>query len=170
MLKNFKTRQIAWPLAIFLLTFPSGTLAFCPVCTVAVGAGLGLSRYLKIDDLISGVWIGAVLMSASLWFAGYLKKKKLNALYAPLFALALYAFTFVPLKLYGVIGHAGNSLYKIDKLIIGTIIGTIAFPIAASIHVSLKKRKGKSYFPFQSVAIPVALLLIISIIIYLVIK
>jgi len=159
-------KQVA--LATFLTFFSTTALAhaFCPVCTVAVGAGLGLSRYLKIDDLISGVWIGAVLMSTSLWFAGYLKKKKFNTLFAPLFALFLYATTFVPLKFYNVIGHADNSIYGIDKLIIGTIIGTIAFPLAAFTHLKLKKINGKSYFPLQSVAIPVITLVIISLIIF----
>jgi hypothetical protein len=33
----------------------------CPVCTIAVAGGVGLCRYLGIDDLISGSWIGALL-------------------------------------------------------------------------------------------------------------
>jgi hypothetical protein len=35
----------------------------CPVCTIAVAGGVGLCRYLGIDDLISGAWIGALLFS-----------------------------------------------------------------------------------------------------------
>ncbi len=30
----------------------------CPVCSISIGVGVGLCRYLGIDDLISGVWIG----------------------------------------------------------------------------------------------------------------
>jgi len=35
----------------------------CPVCTIAVTAGVGLSRWLGVDDLISGLWVGGLLVS-----------------------------------------------------------------------------------------------------------
>ena len=41
------------------LFFAIPAKAICPVCTVAVGAGIGLSRWLGIDDSITGLWIGA---------------------------------------------------------------------------------------------------------------
>ena len=50
--------------------------AVCPVCTVAVVAGLGLSRWLGIDDSVSGLWIGAVTVSISMWTINWLHKKK----------------------------------------------------------------------------------------------
>jgi hypothetical protein len=34
---------------------PNFVLAQCPVCTVAIGVGVGLCRYLGIDDLITGL-------------------------------------------------------------------------------------------------------------------
>ena len=46
----------------------------CPVCAVAVGVGLGLSRWLKIDDAISGLWIGALIVSLSFILAKWTKK------------------------------------------------------------------------------------------------
>ena len=57
-------------------------LAMCPLCTVAVTAGLGLSRFLGIDDAISGLWIGGIIVSTSYWFSEWLKKKyKVNFFY-----------------------------------------------------------------------------------------
>lgn len=151
------------PLLPIILSAPGMASAFCPICTVAVGAGLGLSRYLKIDDAISGIWVGALLMSASLWFAGYLKKRKWNTLWSVLLSIALYVATFVPLYYYGVIGHPNNQIFGIDKLIFGIIIGTIIFPISTSIHLRIKAgNKNKSHFPFQSVVIPISILLIAS--------
>jgi len=151
-------------LVVFL---PSLAKAFCPVCTIAVGAGLGLSRYLKVDDAISGIWIGALLMSSSLWFAGYLKKKKVGTLWAVIFVAALYAATFVPLHYYSIIGHPSNTIYGLDRLIFGAIIGTIFFPISASIHKKIKSsNKNKSYFPMQSVVIPIVVLLLSSLAMY----
>jgi len=72
-------------LALFILLFSflifDQTRAFCPVCTVAVGAGVGLCRYLGIDDLISGAWIGGLLMSLTLWTIEWLNKKKIKFLF-----------------------------------------------------------------------------------------
>jgi len=44
-------------LSIFAISFlfAEKALAVCPICTVAVGAGVGLSRWLGIDDTIN--WI-----------------------------------------------------------------------------------------------------------------
>lgn len=158
-------------LAIATITVPAATKAFCPVCTVAVGAGLGLSRYLKIDDAISGIWIGAILMSTSLWFASYLKKKNKNTLWAILFAVFLYVTTFVPLKYYGVIGHSDNALLGLDKLVLGSIIGTIAFPPTIILNNKIKSsNNGKSYFPLQKVVVPIVVLLLLSLIMYLIVR
>lgn len=158
-------------LAALIVASPTASLAFCPVCTVAVGAGLGLSRYLKIDDAISGIWVGALLMSGSLWFANYLKKKGKNTLWAVPFAIFLYASTFIPLHYYSIIGHPSNQIMGFDRLIFGSIIGTVLFPFATIAHKKLKVRnKNKSYFPLQSVAVPVFILLVASSIMYVIVK
>ena len=48
-------------ISVFILLISSRVAhAVCPVCTVAVGAGLGLAEWLGIDDSISGLWIGAL--------------------------------------------------------------------------------------------------------------
>jgi len=39
----------------FFSTVPAW--AQCPVCTVAIGGSVLLSRYLGIDDLIIGIWV-----------------------------------------------------------------------------------------------------------------
>jgi hypothetical protein len=49
--------------------------AVCPVCIVAVGAGLGLSQYLGIDDTISGVWIGGLTAAVAAWTINWFNKK-----------------------------------------------------------------------------------------------
>lgn len=164
-----KIEKILFVLLVILS--PSVSQAFCPICTVAVGAGLGLSRYLKIDDSISGIWVGAVLMSGSLWFAGYLKKKKMDTLWSIVFAVLLYATTLVPLYYYDIIGHPKNQIFGIDKLIFGAIIGTVIFPFTEMVHKNLKRSNGgKSYFPLQSTVIPVVILFLASLIMYIIIK
>ncbi|MBU2577676.1 hypothetical protein KKA69_02480 [Patescibacteria group bacterium] len=62
-------------IAIFILVlfFISGPVfqveAVYPVCTITVGAGLGISRWLGIDDSIPGLWIGGLILSSGLWLA-----------------------------------------------------------------------------------------------------
>ncbi|HIU65153.1 MAG TPA: hypothetical protein IAC63_00740, partial [Candidatus Enterousia avicola] len=48
--------------------------AVCPVCTVAVGAGLEGMRLLGVDDVITGIWAGGLTLSLFFWTAGWLKK------------------------------------------------------------------------------------------------
>ncbi|MCJ7826218.1 hypothetical protein MUP56_01210 [Patescibacteria group bacterium] len=130
----------------------------CPVCTVAIGVGLGLSRWLKIDDAISGLWIGAFILSLSFMMAKLTKKfvsirlRFLTVLYFIFFL----AGTFVPLEYYKITGNPLNQLWGIDKLILGVSIGFIVFPLSLLIHGLLKyQNHRKSYIPFQKVLIPV---------------
>ncbi|PIU03715.1 hypothetical protein COT44_01735 [Candidatus Shapirobacteria bacterium CG08_land_8_20_14_0_20_39_18] len=67
-----KTLIIIFSLYLLSLT---NAFAFCPVCTVAVGAGVGLSRWLGINDTITGLWIGGLTVSISAWTLNWLATK-----------------------------------------------------------------------------------------------
>lgn len=155
-------------LAALTIAIPSAAFAFCPVCTVAVAAGLGLSRYLKIDDLITGMWIGAFMVSLALWMFNWFKSKKITQKYFyPLAALALYFITILPLYYTGIIGHPKNTLFGIDRLLDGMIVGTILFILAVYNYNVLKRRNNNhSYFPFQKIVMPLGYLAIVSFLIY----
>src|SRR3989304_8183686 len=62
--------------SIFNILFPPAAEAVCPVCTIAVGAGLGISRALGIDDAVTSVWIGGLILSMSFWFIDWIGKKR----------------------------------------------------------------------------------------------
>jgi hypothetical protein len=141
----------------------------CPVCAVAVGVGLGLSRWLKIDDTISGLWIGALIVSLSFILAKWTKKylalsvKLLTFLYFVVLLLTI----FIPLSYLHIIGNPLNTKWGMDKLAFGTGVGIIVFLFSLFIHGFLKYRHhNKSYFPFQKVIIPVDMLLLASLIMY----
>ena len=143
-------------------------LAVCPVCTVAVGAGLGLAEWLEIDDLISGLWIGALIVSMSLWTINWLDKKNIRFMGRKiLIFVAYYAIIILPLYWKGKIGHPLNRLCGVDKLLFGIILGTVLFSAGVIFHNYLKKRNGdKSYFQGQKIAFSVAPVIIASIILY----
>ena len=106
-------------------------LAVCPVCTVAVGAGLGLARYVGVDDIVSGIWIGGLILSSSFWLSAWLKKKNFSlplihdSKFIILVIVLMYAIVILPLWLSQTIGHPFNAIYGIDKLIFGIVLGSL---------------------------------------------
>jgi len=148
-------------LASYFLIFNTQTYAVCPVCTVAVAAGVGLSRYLGIDDTISGLWIGGLLMSASLWLSNWLKKKTWKIPFKTAFSLFLtYGISLIPLYYSEIIGHPDNKVWGVDRLFLGISIGTLLFISSILLDKLLRsKNQGKVFVPYQKVIIPVSLLI-----------
>jgi hypothetical protein len=145
----------------------------CPICTVTVIAGLGLSRLLGIDDLITSIWIGAFILSFSFVTIDWIKKKwpKLPTTYyqLPTFVL-IYLLVLIPLKLNHSIGIPKNTFWGIDKIILGTFIGSVVFLIGVWADKYQRRKFKKIFFPFQKVVFPVSILIITSLVFYFVMK
>ena len=146
--------------------------AFCPICTIAAGMGVGLSRWLGIDDTITGTWLGGLLLAASFWTIDWLNKKNIHFLFRKILVFVLYyGLVVIPLYWIDVIGHPFNKLFGIDKLVVGVVIGSIVFWAAHVFYQFLKKKNGgHAHFPFERIVIPVASLIIISGIFYFLTK
>lgn len=155
---------------IFFLLFLSFSkaLAVCPICTVAVGAGVGFSRWLGIDDIISGLWIGGLTVSLVSWTIDWLNKKKISfPFYKIIIILGYYFLIVFPLYWFGIIGHPLNLFWGMDRLLWGIILGSGIFLLAVLGYNYLKKKNaGKSFFPFQKVVMPVGALLLASLFLY----
>lgn len=188
------TKKIIIAASIIYLLSPLITQAICPACTVAVGAGVGLSRWLGIDDTITGLWIGGLLISLTLLTVNWVNKKNIQGVrksdsqngtkpktsyFSPpkipqptlVLALFYYLATIVPLYLMDIMGHPDNTLWGIDKLLIGITVGSIVFKASAVLHFWLKeKNSNRVYFPFQKVVIPIICLSLASLVFYLVTK
>jgi len=141
----------------------------CPVCVVAIGAGLGFSRWLGVDDLVSSVWIGAALLTIVYWSLHWMRKKNWDFKFSgPVVFLAYYIFTFIPLWFVQIIGHPLNKVFGIDKIILGSVSGNFVLWLGLKLHAYLKtKNNDKSYFPYQRVAVPMVCLVLNSLIFYL---
>lgn len=162
-------------LALFsavLLSMAAPARAVCPVCVVAVASGFGLCRWLGIDDTISGLWIGGLLVAVSLWTIDWFEKKNWKfKFYQPVIFIAYYAMAIWPLLSFDIMGHPLNKLWGADKILIGLATGTAVFFASVFLNGYLKKRNGnKVYFPYQKVVIPFLGLAIFSLIFYLIIK
>ncbi len=147
--------------------------AVCPICTVAVAGGLGLSRYLGIDDSILGVWAGGLMVSVTLWTLDWLSRKNfgwVKKVETKLLTILVFLFwvltTYVPLFELNIIGHPFNTILGIDKLIFGSILGFFAFLLGVWGDKKVRKIKGKQLFNFQKVVFPVLSLTILSLMLY----
>jgi hypothetical protein len=169
---NFSRKRIFLFLSGLILFPVFSVQAFCPVCVVAVGAGLELSHYLGIDDVITGLWIGALLIGLSAWTLEWLKKKKIAFKGEALAVYALYyLLTIIPLYFAGLMGQDYHTFWGVDKLLLGIIFGSGVFYFGGMWHFNLKKKNNdKVHFPFQKVVIPVGLLLLLSFVFYFLTK
>jgi len=162
---------------------PLTASAVCPVCTVAAAGGVGLSRYLGIDDAITGLWLGGVTVSFIMWTENWLDQKTFRRkgkeftirfkgrIYADILIYVL--LIILPLYTAGIMGHPDNAMafFGIDKLLFGVINGAVTFWFGASLYEYLKARNGgHAYFPFQKVVMPILPLIIVSIIFYFLTK
>lgn len=152
----------------YLLLATNVTHAMCPVCTIGVAAGLGIAEKYGISDVISGIWIGGLLVSITLWTIDWLKKKKWSFLfYKPICLIFYFASVIWPLYAKGKIGHPFHKFWGIDKLILGILFGSLFFVLGALIYEILKKKNGgHAHFPFEKVVIPISPLIILSVIFY----
>lgn len=142
--------------------------AVCPVCTVAVIAGVGLSRWLGIDDSISGLWIGGLTVSVIIWTLNWMNKKNYHFPAREfLIIIGYYVLIIAPLFFTDILGHPLNKLWGVDKLLLGIIIGSLSFLSGALLYNWMKKRHdNRAYFPFQKVVMPILPLIILSLILY----
>ncbi|MBU0456022.1 MAG: hypothetical protein ABIH77_04870 [Pseudomonadota bacterium] len=150
------------------LILSAKAFAVCPVCTIFVGAGIGLSHWLGIDDSVTGLWIGGFIVSLIIWTVAWFDKKNIRFKGRKiLITLLYYASVVVPLYTSGIIGHPLNKLWGIDKLVLGILLGSIAFSLGALGHQMLKARNNNhAFFPFQKVVMPILPLLVLSVFFY----
>jgi hypothetical protein len=167
---KFQNKFLALFLGIFLAAAGS-VKAVCPVCVVAVGGGLGISRWLGVDDTVSSIWIGALLAALSFWTIDWLERKNWKfAFYKAATWILYYGLTVAPLYYYDVMGHPLNKIFGIDKILFGVIVGTAVFLGGVWLNSFLKsKNNGKQYFDYQKVVVPFLSLVAASLILYLII-
>ncbi len=164
-------KTLLYTIPATLIFSAQATYAVCPLCVVAIGAGLGLSEYLGIDDTISALWIGALLWGMTDWTIQWFKRKKWLIAWSwgrdLLIFLFYYGLTIWSLWDKGYIGHPFHQLWGIDKLLLGIAIGTITLIVSDESYKVMKKNNhNHAYFPFQKVIMPVVALAILSIVFY----
>lgn len=154
---------------IVSLFLVKGVFAVCPLCTIAVAGGVEVSRVLGVDDLITGVWIGGLIVSMSFWFSDWLTKKNfLKKGWREVLSLMFFYLLTVPFLYWGkLIGVANNTFLGVDKIIFGIVIGSMVFVLAVLTDRFLRQiNNNQIFFYYQKVLIPLFFLTITSFVFY----
>lgn len=176
--KNKKAVQIFFLSALMfilrLITAPSA-LAHCPLCVAGAAAGVTLTRWVGIDDSITGVWIAALLGATSFWFYSWLLGKKIKFIekyklvikpfiYLTIFLLTLWSFYKFQLII------RMTQIFGFDKLTFGMLIGGALFYLVDVGDNYLIGRAGKVYFPYQRVVVSLGSMVVLSLLTYILIN
>lgn len=137
-------------------------LAVCPVCTVAVGAGLEGARLLGVDDVITGIWAGGLTLSMFFWTAGWLGRRGVkNVLLQIVLPFVLFYGLLASVYLMPGVVWMQHSLWGMDKFALGAVVGTVAFYLGARWYAKIKRENGgHAKFAFQKVVVPISFLLV----------
>lgn len=170
-IKRLKKYFVLASMTVGLLFLPSPALAFCPLCVVATGVFTGFFRWLGIDDIIVGLWLGGFILSISMVFNNFLirKEKKIKfqlllvfSVFNGIVALSLY-------KLGALIPY--NKIFGIDKIFFGIILGNLLLLLSPYIDKFLRKQnQGKIFISHQKVLVALGLLFLCSLILSFLIK
>ena len=135
----------------------------CAVCTVAMGAFLGISRALGISDNATGVWIGGLLLMTYYFTIKFVEYKKWIFKFYRIF-WALMTLLLVPV-MYNFVTYKYDTFFGIDAFLVSMIAGAFAFWLSQFIYQKMKSaNNGHAHFPFEKVVMAILFLLITSII------
>lgn len=159
---------------LLILAKAKAVAAVCPICTVAVAAGVGASRWIGVDDSISGLWVGGLTASMSAWTINWFEGKNWRFPWrGPIVTIGFYALVILPLYFMHLLSRPLSALSRlgVDKLTLGIITGSLLFWAASVWYEELKVRNnGKAHFPYEKIAFPVGSLIIVSLIFYFLTK
>ena len=119
----------------------------CPVCTIAVAAGIGILEGWGVDNVIIGLWLGALIVSSIAWMIDYLNRKNIHFLFRKILVIiSFYAIFIWPLYHWGYMGEPGSIIFGVnwlDRILFGVIIGTILFILAILSDIYMRKITSK---------------------------
>lgn len=148
--------------------FAREALAHCPLCVAGAGVGLTLSRWIGLDDSITGLWIGAFLGAMSLWTYTSIERKIKKAhliwlkpaIYILVFASTIWSFYRFNLVI------RMEKMFGLDKLIFGMVASGVVFYLVDEINNLIIRLKGKVFFPYQRMIVDLGSILLLSLLDY----
>ena len=149
--------------------------AFCPVCTVAVGAGLEGARILGVSDVITGLWAGGLMLSLAAWTENYMRKHGITSWVLILLNYIVY-YGLLALVYFVPAGHptlrfGATTMWGVDQFLLGVVVGSTVFWLAGKWYERIKANNGgHAWFPFQKVVWPLGALAIVTLIFWFIVE
>lgn len=173
---SLKPNRIFLPFSfIFSLIFLTNiAFAHCPLCSAATGAAVAVTRFYGVDDLIVGTFIGGFIISTAYWSNRYLmkrnKKKQYVQFQLPIIIIVSLLLTLVTFYFAGLLKNSNPAflVFGIDKIAVGSFIGSMITIFAFWFNDFLRKMNGKSFIPFQGILLSLTFLSLTSLVYYLV--
>ncbi len=157
-------------LGALVAALPRLAQAHCPLCVGAVAGAAATASFFGFNPAVVGVFIGAFGVVSGLWLARAVKHKFVP-FQSALFTLLAFVLTvwpaiysspaelFLPVHLLGSPGTVLNTIYWVNYLLLGSILGGAVTLAAEAVHFFVKQRHGV-LVPFQGVLVTVALVVI----------
>ncbi|GHU29279.1 hypothetical protein FACS1894152_7590 [Bacilli bacterium] len=155
-------------LSFFLLLLAKDVFAgavVCPLCTVMIASGLGISRFFGVSNCVVALWFGAILLAIAHTTVTFLEKKGVNNKYAHFTVHILTYAMIVPLY----IGKNPTMIFNIktilgiDEFLFSTLLGYGTLFMSSKLYQYMKKKNGKPHFQFEKVVLPISSLIFLSI-------
>ena len=172
-MKNLRLFSLGLIFLISLTVYVAPAFAHCPLCAAATGAMVSTARVMGVDDSITGLFIGAFIISMALWADKLIVKKfgRKIPLQSYVISVASLVIMLVSFYISGILGGMPEALnlFGMERLFFGILLGSIASLAAFEFHGLLRKENGgKNHIPYQGVMLPVIVLVIISVGFYVV--
>ena len=169
MLKKISITSVV---GLFYFVTAKVVYAHCPLCVAGAAVGITLTRWVGVDDLITGIWIGGLLGSLSFWFSRILGQK--NSIYfSRLMVIFVYILVFI-LTLWSFFKFnliiRMDKILGYDKLTFGMFLGNVVFYLVDVLNSVIKMKNGKSLFPYQSIVFSLGSMIIMSMFVYILIN
>ena len=137
----------------------------CAVCTVAVGASLGIARKMGVDDSVVGVWSGAFLMLLGYWTLKWMDKKGWNFKGRDFTILSLSVLMILFVYMLPELKYTPKAIliFWIDPFLFATVCGALVLHYSSEFYQWMKRKNGgHAHFPFEKVVVPVVSLCLIA--------
>lgn len=149
---------------IFYSALTPPVSAHCPLCVAGAGVGLTLSRWIGLDDSITGLWLAAFLGTMSFWiYPSFMRKIHKPgwfwlkpAIYILIFASSIWSFYRFNLVI------RMEKMFGLDKLIFGMVTGGVVFYLVDEINNLIIRLKGKVFFSYQRMVVALGSILLLS--------
>ncbi len=156
------------------LLFPSLVSAHCPLCVAGAAFGITLTRWVGVDDSITGVWVAAFLGAISFWTYSLASSKislspAKKSLAKPLIYVLIFGLTLWSFYKFQLIIRM-SQIFGLDKLTFGMLAGGTLFYLVDILDNFVIKKEGKVLFPYQRIVVSLGSMALLSLLIYILIN